>query len=156
MADHVRERRRRVLRPWRAILGYADRRNTARVNNTTYTSLPGCVQDVACAFDVGSVELLGVECTQPVIRRDVEKRLAPGQRACQRRRVGQVSLDNFDGNTLEVAAIGALARQGTHLPTLLQQSSGNRSADETRRASDECPHERPTRATAASERFAAR
>ena len=83
VADHVRERRRRLLATRRAIGGYADRRDTARVNNTPHTRFASRGQDVTRPLDVGFVKLLRIERTQTVIRCYVKQRLAAGQGASQ-------------------------------------------------------------------------
>ncbi len=80
MSDHVGNADRRVFVAGRAVLRDAHAGHTAGVHNTSQSRLAGCFQDAAGSFDVGLIQLPRIERAQPVVRRDMEKRIAAGQR----------------------------------------------------------------------------
>src|SRR6185437_16458289 len=100
-----------VLGPRGSIGGNADSRHAAGVNHALHTRLASSIQDVASAFDVGLVELLWVECTQPIVSRNMKERIAPAQRMRQGAHVGEIACNDLHSNRLQITAIGALARQ---------------------------------------------
>src|SRR4029077_2604094 len=67
MADHVGDCDGRVLLARRAVRGNADRGNTARVYDALHAGMPGGLEDIASALDVGLVELAGIRYAQAVI-----------------------------------------------------------------------------------------
>ena len=132
--------------------------------------LAGGIQDVTGTFHVGAIKLLGLACSQPVVCRDMEKPLAIDESPIERCAIREVTLDDLHRKVVEIAAVRALADQGTDLPLPLEQSSGDCRADKAGSARDQRSHEmelsgatenangarEPARATAASERLAAR
>src|SRR5207245_6776791 len=142
----------------------------ARVDDPRHLGATGGLDDIPCPLDVGAVEELRVGRPEPIVGRDMKERIAPIERPIERGAVGEIAARDLDGKLTEVSPVGPCTHQRAHLPAPRPQGPRHRRADEARRAGDERPHggaagaaarssrgaSAPARATAASERLAAR
>ncbi len=87
VADHVCQRDRCGFRAGRAIGRYADSGNTARVDDTLDTCEARSLQDIARPLHIGPVELLRLARPEAIVCRNMEQRLAIGERGGERCRV---------------------------------------------------------------------
>ena len=104
MADHVGEADWRIFVGRARVRRQAKRRDAARIDDSEGAGLGSGPDEVATALDVGRVHSLGIGHPETVVGGNVKDCLATRDSTVKRRRIGQVSFDDFEIESLEVQA----------------------------------------------------
>ncbi len=140
VADHLRQRNRRIFIHDCAVRLESHRRNARRIDHTLNTSLSRQLQQLPRPIDVGGVHLLRIANPQPIVRRNMHQRIAASERRTQLLRLPQIAGDHLSIDSHKRIQPARLPRQQPKTRTFRRVSPGHMATDKARRSRNEYAH----------------
>ena len=137
VANHIRQRNRRILVRRMPIVRESHRRHARCINNALHAGLPRRFQNRACAADVRPVHLLRIPHPEPVVSCHVKHRIAAAHRLFERGSVAQIASSGLRLQSLKILQIARRTNQQPQFCPLVGENARDMGTQKSSSACDE-------------------